>query len=201
MRFPLREADVLKLAERMEAGFSRNASTFSALPVPLHKFKQAVINYNLSINNFVSARSAMNKTSQAKKAARQKLVKIMKREIRYAENVATGDEEALDSVGWGKRRIPPPIEPPEACYNFKIDKEGKGWLSFSWEKTEEGGKPTFYIIDRKTENGVWKKAGRALETKKDLVDQPIGILLEYRVIAANKAGESEPCDTVVKVTL
>jgi hypothetical protein len=196
MKFPLREAEVLRLAERMESGFSRNASVFTTLPIPFEEFKKAVITYNLAINNYVAARSAMDKTSQAKKTARQKLVNIMKREIRYAENAATGNEEALFSIGWGKRRIPPPIEPPEVCYNFKIDKEGKGWLSLSWEKAEEGGKSAFYIIDRKTENGVWEKAGRSFETRKDLVDQPIGILLEYRVAAFNKAGQSEPSNSI-----
>ncbi|MBW1650859.1 MAG: hypothetical protein JRJ44_09355 [Deltaproteobacteria bacterium] len=107
MRFPIKEADIMLLAKKMTSGFAANASIFNTLPVTLEKFKGAFTNCNLCINNFVEERAAFNKASKAKQESRQKLVDIMKQELRYAENLSIKDKVILTSIGWGKKKQNP----------------------------------------------------------------------------------------------
>ena len=45
----------------------------------------------------------------------------------------------------------------------------------------------------------WQQTAISLETTAKLKDQPRGIQLEYRVKAINKAGQSEPSNTIAVV--
>ena len=45
----------------------------------------------------------------------------------------------------------------------------------------------------------WKQTAISLETRATLKDQPRGTQLEYRVGAINKAGQSEPSNTIAVV--
>ena len=49
------------------------------------------------------------------------------------------------------------------------------------------------------ENGSWEVAGIAMGPEATLNGQERGTELEYRVIAANRAGEGEPSNTVMAV--
>ncbi|MBW1650774.1 MAG: hypothetical protein JRJ44_08915 [Deltaproteobacteria bacterium] len=53
-----------------------------------------------------------------------------------------------------------------------------------------------YPIEKRTQEGDWEEVGSAVETKKDLVDQPRGLPIYYRVAGFNKAGKSAPSNTV-----
>lgn len=72
----------------------------------------------------------------------------------------------------------------------------------SWEApASDGGSPvTGYLIDRATNNsGKWIRVTRneIKELTKELSDLSEGTVYEYRVVAVNKIGESEPsqpCD-------
>ncbi len=200
MKFPAKEADVMMLAEQMSAGFSKNSSLFPTLPVSIGELKGTISSCILTMNNCIAARAALDKASEAKKVNYEKLVGIMKKELRYAENTASGDEAMLATIGWSVKKTATPMTPPEACYSLTVEKEGKGWLSLSWKKADKGGKPSAYTIEKRTQEGDWEEVGSAVETKKDLVDQPRGLPIYYRVVGFNKAGTSAPSNTV-EVTL
>ncbi|MDU9047606.1 MAG: fibronectin type III domain-containing protein [Candidatus Electrothrix sp. Rat3] len=64
----------------------------------------------------------------------------------------------------------------------------------------DGGKAAFYRVEqRQLPDGEWTMVGTALETEITLNNQKRGKEHEYRVIAVNKAGESDPSNTVAAV--
>ena len=77
-----------------------------------------------------------------------------------------------------------------------------GATTLDWKKP--GGKPQSCIVQcRQLPDGasptVWELKGMALDTEATLTSLPQGTRLEFRVIAVNKAGESEPSNTVSAV--
>ena len=69
-----------------------------------------------------------------------------------------------------------------------------------WKKSKDGGKAAFYRVERReASGGEWAMVGTALETEITLNNQERGREWEYRVIAVNKAGESEPSNIVTAV--
>jgi len=78
-----------------------------------------------------------------------------------------------------------------------------------------GGPVRTYIIERREltidetgDGGIgrgigrgnkWKQTAISLETRALLKGQPRGVQLEYRVRAINKAGQSEPSNTIAVV--
>ncbi len=65
----------------------------------------------------------------------------------------------------------------------------------------DGGAAAVYRIERRerVEGSTWMLIGMAVEPEATLNNQERGKALECRVIAANKAGESVPSNTVAMV--
>ena len=88
--------------------------------------------------------------------------------------------------------------------------EGAGTLLIEWKRPvrASGGPVRTYIIERREltidETGTgrgnkWKQTAISLETRASLKDQPRGVQLECQVKAINKAGQSEPSNTIAVV--
>ena len=64
----------------------------------------------------------------------------------------------------------------------------------------DGGAPAAYkVMRRQRPEGPWSETATAVITEATLVEQPRGAELEYRIIAVNKTGDSEPSNTVMVV--
>jgi hypothetical protein len=74
------------------------------------------------------------------------------------------------------------------------------WMQ--WNKPSSGGAVRNYVVERRQqpagggEFGAWMIAGTSLNTDLKLTDQPMNVRLEYRVKAANIAGDGTPSNTV-----
>jgi hypothetical protein len=68
------------------------------------------------------------------------------------------------------------------------------------ERTVDGGKvATYRVYRRERPAGAWMEITTVFETQVALTDQPRGQEYEYRIVAANKAGDGEPSNTVMVV--
>lgn len=89
------------------------------------------------------------------------------------------------------------VDQPDKPGKPEIKDYDKDFVQLEWAKPEtDGGSPiTGYIIEKKTKHSpVWEKCGEVggdMNTAKieDLVE---GNPYEFRIIAVNKGGESEP---------
>lgn len=118
--------------------------------------------------------------------------------LRYAENVTHSDDAALNYLGWGAHREPARLKSPGQTRHLETPRQGDGWIALDWKQPDEGGKAAAYKIQRREGNSeTWLDAGMAMGLESTLSNQPRGVRLEFRAVAVNKAGESEPSNGVL----
>nr|VFJ70711.1 MAG: hypothetical protein BECKFW1821C_GA0114237_102432 [Candidatus Kentron sp. FW] len=93
------------------------------------------------------------------------------------------------------RHAPTPLAVPGQARSLHVTTQG--WLEMDWKKPADGGRVATYRIQRREAGvGPWTLVEIAMETEARLVDQARGSMLEYCVVATNKAGEGEASNTV-----
>lgn len=108
-----------------------------------------------------------------------------------------GDSEPLE--GLDAITAKNPFDVAEAPGKPKINDWGADFVDLEWKPpTDDGGCPiTGYIIQKKEKNSpFWNKAAvvQGNQTKAHVPDLREGTEYEFRVIAVNKAGDSEPSE-------
>ncbi len=199
-RFPRTEAEIFDLAQVIMAGFSANAATYPAPPVTAVEFAGLLNGYMTAKNDATAAAAASEAAFTAKADALDDLVEAMKTNIRYAENTVNYDDDQLKLIGWAGRKAAAPLAVPGQARLLEAPRQGEGWVFLDWKKPADGGKPAAYkIMRRNRPDGPWTETATAVVTEATLVEQPRGAELEYRIIAVNKTGDSEPSNTVMVV--
>ena len=118
----------------------------------------------------------------------------------YAEVIFRDQPDRLSGLGWGPRRDGSSLEAPGEVRDIRIVSEGDTWVTLQWNPPVTGGAVGAYRIQRKTkEAGVWEDVGSSVDTVQTLSHQPRAIEMEYRVLAANRAGIGQPSATVTVV--
>ncbi len=201
--FPKAEAEVVTLAQAMVTGLTGTAadpSAFPTPPVPVAELATLLAAFTTARNAAMTAESAAQQAVDAKDGTLGELVESMKNDLRYAETVAKGDSALLSSIGWSGRRPPTPLQPAGQALMLEVRSQGEGSVDLTWKPPIDGGKPSAYrILRRERPEGPWIQVEAVFETTVSLTDQPRGKEYEYRVIAANRAGEGEPSNTVMVV--
>ena len=201
--FPNVEAEIVTLAQAMVTGLTGEEGVPPVYPAP----PVSPQNLGLALTAFTTARdSAMTAEAQAKWATESKsnaltqLVTYMKTDLHYAEDTVNGDDALLSLIGWGGRRPPTPLQPAGQALSLLVRQQGEGWVDLAWKPPADGGKPSAYrVYRRERPEGPWLELTTVFETQVMLMDQPRGKEYEYRIIAANKAGDGEPSNTVMVV--
>ena len=205
--FPISEANVLELAQELQAGLSGASVYFPAPPIPPANLSTLIDNCLSAKNSMVEAQGTAKTATTAKDDAVQVLIDAMKSDLRYAEYEVDGDDDKLTLLGWGGKKPPEPIVEPGQPPNFISVDEGAGTIGLTWDVpvTGSGGTVTSYSIERRDqplgggEPGTWEQTGISFTTETTLTDQPRGIQLEYRVFGINKAGTSIASNIVAAV--
>ncbi|HUW61496.1 MAG TPA: fibronectin type III domain-containing protein [Candidatus Bathyarchaeia archaeon] len=197
--FPLSEAEIVALAERIAAGLEAHPGLFPSPPVDPAALRARRDAFSMAQSAAVTARVAARMATLTKDESLDALRVDMKQVLRYAESLTHMNDEKLGCLGWSAPHARQRIAPGQPGL-LTIVREGDGWLLLRWHVPEDGGHATVYRIERRLDNhGDWDEAGSALHPEITLEKQPRGPHLEYRVVAVNNSGESVPSNTVTAV--
>jgi hypothetical protein len=186
--FPIREADILLLAEQITSGLNTNPQMFPLPPVDTGQLSDTIKAVSDSKSNAAQALSAYKSALKAKDELVEKLVGMMKKDLRYAEDITDFNDEKLKQLGWSARKKRGKLKLPGQCIELKIDYQSNGVVILKWEKPVDGGKVQYYEVSRNVGGKGWEPAGSSAFNQMTLTDQPAKVNIEYVVAAVNKRG-------------
>lgn len=200
MQFPRQESEIVALAQEMANGLEINAADYPAPPHSPAEIDDATLSYISNRDSATIAKATSEEATVTKDVALDALVSMLKKNLRYAENVTDFNDNKLKQLGWAGRGVRTSLIAPGQPPLLTVTDSGPGDLSLEWRKPQDGGEPASYKIERRL-NGeeTWSIAGLALDTGTTLTQQPRGDTFEYRVVAVNKAGMSPASNTVAVV--
>lgn len=199
-KFPIREAEVIALADEMIAGYQGHGADFPSSDVST--LMNARTAYTVAKDNQVAAQAQAAVATEDKDLKANTLQEVMRHELRKSETDTVADPEKLRYIGWGPKSQPTPSDPPGQPRGFESVRQGHGNLVLDWKRPARGtgGQVRSYIVERREQDNTgmteWHAVGTSLETELRLEGQPRAISMEYRVIAVNVGGESKPSNTI-----
>ena len=198
--FPRSEAEIIALAQSITAGLTANAATYPAPPVLPVDLQTLVDSFNTLSDDAVAARAASEQATGTKEAGLEEVVNAMNSILRYAENTVDFDDDQLKLLGWAGRHARTPLDPPGQPRTLEAPQQGDDWVFLDWKKPTDGGTLAAYKIERREmPAGAWQEVKTVFESEATLTGQERGKQWEYRVIAANKAGDGPVSNTVAVV--
>jgi hypothetical protein len=194
-KFPKAEPDIVALAQTMVAGYTAHAADFPS--VVLADLQTALTDYQTNKDSQADAQAQAKIATETKTVKLVDLVDMMKNDLKLSEVDVGDDPEKLALIGWGPKAPPQPTVAPGQPQNLRPIAEGQGTVWLKWEKPATGGQVRNYILQRRDQNGsaefgAWTLIESTYNVEINLGGQPRGVQMEYRVIAANAAGESLP---------
>ena len=197
--FPKREQEIFPLAFRMVNGFINHLADFPSItPDDVFLLINTSQGYKAARDISHQAQAALKLATRNKSAGLKALADLMKSLLKRSEVDTAAAPEKLTEIGWGPKAAPQPIEAPGQPRNLQARSQGQGTCRLVWQSPAAGGAVRNYIIQRNQQPagggapGEWEIVGTALNNQINLTDQPRGIQMNYRVMAANVAGESAP---------
>ena len=195
-QLPRTQPDATAMAQQMINGFTQHPEMFPSANVPdlqaaLDDFKTAATAYQLAM-------AAAKQAGQRQKRAFAALQDQISNQVKAAQVDTVAAPINLDRIGYGPRRKKTPIPPPAQVDLVSVRPCGTASLELTWKKTnpKAGGKPQNFAIEmRIMGNGQpepWHLVGTAFGYRTVVTAQPVGVRMEYRVVAANRAGRSLP---------
>ena len=204
--FPRTENDILALAETLRAGLQANTKIFPTPPIQVTELVSHIKDFEQARDAAVAAQAAAQEATATKADELQDLMDAMKLDLAYAETTVKDDDDKLMLLGWSGRRAPTKLTAPGQPRNLEIIDEGSGTIMLDWKRpaARSGGKLASYKIEvrelpKDAIPTAWELKGIALDSEATLTSLPQGVKLEFRVIAINKAGDSEASNTVSAV--
>ena len=199
-RFPRTEAEIVALAQDIIGGLTANSATYPAPPTAPADLQALLDSFVTLSDDAVAARAVSEQATATKEAGLEEMTNAMQSVLRYAENTVEFDDDQLKLLGWGGRRARTPLELPGQPRTLEAPRQGDGWIFLDWKKPADGGQVAAYKIERReVPDGAWLEVKTAFESETTLTGQERGKQSEYRILAANKAGDSTPSNTVSAV--
>ncbi len=199
-RFPRTESEILALVQTVSAGLAANDAVYPTPPVAALALAPLIAAYVTARSNSVAAQAASELAIATKDEALQAMVDAVKSDIRYAETTVNFNDDQLKLIGWGGHAAKTSLQMPGQPRSLEAPKEGEGWIFLDWKEPVDGGAVAAYKIQRRPRpDGPWSDVGLAIESEITLTAQERGKEWEYRVLAVNRTGESEPSNTVMAV--
>lgn len=198
-KFPGTQTGKIALAQEMANGFEENAGVYPAPPTSVAAQKARIASVQAKKNAVTQADATKRAAVKALEDEIELMEDEMTENIDYAELVSKGDDAKLRLISWSGRAAPKAQEKPGQPRVLEIVKQGAGWVQLDWKEPIDGGSVQSYRIMRRAvkEGGDMSEAGSSIVSDAILVEQTRGVELEYAVVAINKAGESEPSNSIM----
>ena len=200
-QLPRTQPEAVELTQQMIDGFTKHPDTFHSANVP--GLQEALDTFHRARMSFLSAESMFKHAGKQQKRAFESLKSVMSSQIRAAELDTADQPVKLGLIGFGPRRKKSPISAPAQVALLSVEPvERQHIVRLYWKKgfhTGCGRPSNFLIESRVIRDGTaspWRLTGTAFDCDCVLDNQPTGVRIEYRVIAANRGGQSMPSNTV-----
>jgi hypothetical protein len=199
-QFPFKEADVIALAKSVMAGLTANPAVFPAPTVDLAVAQGQIDAYNQARAAMIEANAIKQMATRTKQDAYNTVKDSLKKQLRYAENTASFDDNKLNMLGWAAKREKTSTLPGQVR-NLRVLEQGTDYVVLDWMSPADGQRPGVYQIMRRDERQTetWIDAGVSIATKIKLFDQPRHIDMEYKVVAVTRTGQGPESNTVAVV--
>ncbi len=196
-KFPKKEAEVVALAETVASGLTLNAKTYPNLPILVKDMQALITDFIKARDNEVAKHAIADSATIAKNKNLEDLIQALKKNLRYAENTVDFNNAKLEQLGWSGRKLKGTGQPPGETLSLEKTAIGDEWISLAWKKPVKGGRIAKYNVERKEVlTGEWEIVATVKITETNLVNQPVGKDLRYRVFAQNASGEGDPSNSI-----
>jgi hypothetical protein len=195
-QFPKGEPQIEALATQIGNGLTTNAAVYPNPPVTPAQLAAKVAAYQAKRSTANQQVGEAQTAVGEKDTALEDLIDDMKDDLRYAERTVKGDDNKLRLLGWGGRSPSTALVRPGQPRAFEVVRQGDTWVFLDWKDPADGGTVASYEIQRRElPNGTWQTVGSSIESEITLTNQERGKQYEYRVLAKNRAGDSDPSNS------
>ncbi len=194
MDFPTSEAKIKRLCDTILDGLFWHQPDFPH--VIRIRLTSARMLYTVARKKFINGQSQLRIATKAKNKKLSELAKIMRNCLKKSEVDTAANPEKLKLIGWAPKDKPNPPEVPSQPLNLRMTAKENQTVRLEWERPDDDSRIRNYIIERRQQSGDWQPVGVSYRTEMNLANQPVKVILEYRVKAVNIAGESMPSNTV-----
>jgi hypothetical protein len=189
--FPRNQADISALADTMAAGITSQPAWFPHGDAAA--IETAAADFRAAATELQDALAAVRNAAAKKLRAQQALTSRMRCQLALCQVDCTGEAERLSAIGWGPRREKRPAAGPGQVTDVTALVSGADneLVSLAWRKPIAGGKPSDYLVERRTATAeAWQIVATPYTEEATLKGQASMTPLEYRIIARNTAGEA-----------
>ena len=200
-KFPTKESDTFMLAEQIEEGMNKYPKIFSSEPpISIGDFHGNIVGYASSRNTVVDDQAVLKEAIKQKDTDFQKMIASMRILISFIMLQSKTQKFSPLLFGLNEPKKKGTGDAPGQCLSLEILLFGLDWIKLIWKRPFRGASFSHFLIYRKTPNGLWELVGKSKDKQINLVGQPRGIPLEFKVTAANSVGEGL-ASNVVTITL
>ncbi len=198
--FPTKPAELIALLKAMAEGFRDHPDIYPNPPYPTDDVLNDIEQQQINERNTLESKARFEEYREIEKAGIERLRAKGKANIAYAVHT-THDERELNFINWSNRSAPTPTPKPDQPIGLDSPRHGDGTVYLTWIAASTGGKVQAFNIQRREihtdgPDTDWTDCGMSVTTQATLINQPKGLMLEYRVIAVNFAGFSSPSNVV-----
>lgn len=149
-KFPLKQEEVLQLAENVLAGLKDNKATYSKPYFDLAELGAVIDSYRHDAEEKEKAKTAYKLAVVKKQEAFTVMAEKVRSQLRYAEATVDFDDEKLKLLGWSGKREPVALSVPGQPRELKAVGQKDASLVLSWTPPSPaaGGKVSVYNVMR-----------------------------------------------------
>lgn len=207
-KFPTRKSDIRALAQAILAGLQTNPLVFPTPPFDSATLAALIVSDNTNRTTRQNLEAQLEAAVEAENTGIELMEAAMKQQILQCEASYPDDASKLELIGYGPGNTPQSSVQISQPLNLHATVQGPGSIILDWHSPATGRTSLrFYKIERQitqlgtntvTEDwGVWMES--ATKSEKELLNQPRGVQIAYRVSAVNSSMTSTPSNSVIVV--